>query len=119
MKLQTHIKLQFVVAAIAACCINSIAAVPKTSPGHGYPGKIEPYAGTPELKAGMERFGLTSGWFRRAPLPPANVYRFNPKKCPANELPYLLFSPKRDRKPVPMVLYFGGNGEHEIGRAHV
>ena len=86
--------------------------VPSVLPGHGYPGKLEPYDETSELKARMERFGLTSGWFRRAPLPPSGEYRFNPKKCPANELPYLLFSPKRGRKPVPMVLYFGGTGEH-------
>ena len=59
----------------------------------------------------MERFGLTAGWFRRAPINP-ETYRYEPHRCPVNELPYLLFSPKRGRKPVPMVLYFGGTGEH-------
>jgi len=54
---------------------------------------------------------LTAGWFRRAPINP-ETYRYEPHRCPVNELPYLLFSPKRGRKPVPMVLYFGGTGEH-------
>ena len=80
-------------------------------PGNGYPGELAAYETTPELQMKMERFGLTAGWFRRAPINP-ETYRYEPHRCPVNELPYLLFSPKRGRKPVPMVLYFGGTGEH-------
>ena len=93
--------------------VRSIAlASPNIRPGDGYPGRMEKYEVTPELKRHLERFDLTAGWFRRDPLPPEKVYHFRPDYCPVNELPYLLFSPKRGRKPVPMVLYFGGTGEH-------
>ena len=81
-------------------------------PGHGYPGRLETYDTTPELRRQMARFDLTAGWFRRDSLPPEAEYYCNPAGCPVDELPYLLFSPKRGRKPVPMVLYFGGTGEH-------
>lgn len=93
--------------------VRSIAlASPNIRPGDGYPGRMEKYEVTPELKRHLERFDLTAGWFRRDPLPPEKVYHFRPDYCPVNELPYLLFSPKRGRKPVPMVFYFGGTGEH-------
>ena len=88
------------------------AETARIRPGHGYPGRLETYDTTPELRRQMARFDLTAGWFRRDPLPPEKVYHFRPDYCPVNELPYLLFSPKRGRKPVPMVLYFGGTGEH-------
>ena len=81
-------------------------------PGHGYPGRLEAYEATPELQRLMDRFALTAGWFRRDSLPPEAEYYCNPAGCPVNELPYLLFSPKHGKKPVPMVLYFGGTGEH-------
>ena len=80
-------------------------------PGNGYPGRLTAYETTPELQMKMDRFGLTAGWFRRAPIDP-ETYRYEPHCCPVNELPYLLFSPGRGRRPVPMVLYFGGTGEH-------
>ena len=102
-------------ALFAAMCFttHAIAASPRNvRPGHGYPGRLENYAITPELQRLMDRFALTAGWFRRDSLPPEAEYHFKPAMCPANELPYLLFSPKRGRKPVPMVLYFGGTGEH-------
>ena len=102
-------------ALFAAMCFttHAIAASPRNvRPGHGYPGRLENYAITPELQRLIDRFALTAGWFRRDSLPPEAEYHFKPAMCPANELPYLLFSPKRGRKPVPMVLYFGGTGEH-------
>jgi dienelactone hydrolase len=80
-------------------------------PGDGYPGRLTAYEATPELQMKMDRFNLTAGWFRRAPINP-ETYRYEPHRCPVNELPYLLFSPGRGRRPVPMVLYFGGTGEH-------
>jgi len=80
-------------------------------PGHGYPGRLEVCEITPDLQMKMDRFDLTAGWFRRAPINP-ETYRYEPHRCPVNELPYLLYTPKRGRKPVPMVLYFGGTGEH-------
>ena len=94
---------------IAAAADASMAYI---RPGHGYPGRLETYDTTPELQRQMARFDLTAGWFRRDSLPPEAEYYCNPAGCPANELPYLLFSPGRGRRPVPMVLYFGGTGEH-------
>lgn len=54
------------------------------------------------------KFGMTAGWFRRDALPTGYMERV---KLQANELPYLLFSPRRGAKAVPMVVYFGGTGE--------
>ena len=88
------------------------AETARIRPGHGYPGRLETYDTTPELQRQMARFDLTAGWFRRDSLPPEAEYYCNPAGCPVNELPYLLFSPKHGKKPVPMVLYFGGTGEH-------
>ena len=88
-----------------------VLAAAEVRPGYGYPGKLTPYATSPQLQERMARFNLTAGWFRRAAINP-ETYRYRPDRCPVNELPYLLFSPKRGREPVPMVLYFGGTGEH-------
>ena len=102
---------------MAASCGSVNAAAPSgvfltgVCPGNGYPGKLTAYEESPELKRGMERFGLESGWFRRDAIDPKK-HRVDPRKCPVNELPYLLYRPEPGRKPVPMVLYFGGTGEH-------
>ena len=101
---------------VAACgSVNAVAPsgvfLAGVCPGNGYPGKLTAYEESPELKRGMERFGLESGWFRRDAIDPMK-HRVDPRKCPVNELPYLLYRPEPGRKPVPMVLYFGGTGEH-------
>ena len=88
-----------------------VLAAAEVRPGYGYPGELAPYEASSKLQEQMERFNLTAGWFRRAAINP-ETYRYRPDRCPVNELPYLLFSPKRGREPVPMVLYFGGTGEH-------
>lgn len=77
-------------------------------PGFGYAGRLEPYPASTELRLRMAKFGMTAGWFRRDELP-EDYMRFS--RPQVNELPYLLFSPKRSATPVPMVVYFGGTGE--------
>ena len=77
------------------------------APGFGYPGKFVPYEGTGKLKEGLEKFRMTAGWFVRDPIPAEVI---PPKECP-DRLPWLLYSPAKSRKPVPMVIYFGGTGE--------
>lgn len=77
-------------------------------PGFGYPGEIAEYTSSASLKADMSRFGMSAGWFRRNDLP-AEYTRLQVPQV--NELPYLLYAPKRSTKPVPMVVYFGGTGE--------
>ena len=77
-------------------------------PGFGYPGVIEAYPSSSKLKADMSRFGMSAGWFRRNDLPAEYTHLHAPQ---VNELPYLLYAPKRSTKPVPMVVYFGGTGE--------
>lgn len=78
------------------------------SPGFGYPGTIAAYQASASLQASMAKFNMTAGWFRRAELPDEYVFLEKPQ---ANEIPYLLYTPKRGPKPVPMVVYFGGTGE--------
>lgn len=81
------------------------------NPGYGYPGELTPYEVSSPLQTQMKRYHLTAGRFKRAAINP-ETYDYQPNRCPINELPYLLFSPKRSREPVPLVLYFGGTGEH-------
>lgn len=85
---------------------------PGIRPGDGYPGRLDTYDVTPDLKKHLDRFNLTAGWFRRDPLAEGMLDPRQAKDLLANELPYLLFTPRGGQKPVPMVVYFGGTGEH-------
>lgn len=78
------------------------------TPGFGYPGALSAYRSSAKLKTDMSRFGMSAGWFRRSDLPVEYTHLQTPQ---VNELPYLLYAPKRSTKPVPMVIYFGGTGE--------
>ena len=88
--------------------IGISAPVKGICPGFGYAGRLEPYSPSTELRLQMSKFGMTAGWFRRNELPEDYVRFSRPQ---VNELPYLLFSPKRSATPTPMVIYFGGTGE--------
>lgn len=57
-------------------------------------------------------YRLTVGWFQRARIPDDAIPASWKKAFIANELPYVLFSPQKGQKPVPLILYFGGTGEH-------
>ena len=83
-------------------------------PGHGWGGSLTAYETTPELAAKMARYGLEAGWYNRDGLPrwPGPHYGFSTNACPANRIPFLLYRPKRASNPVPLILYFGGTGEH-------
>ena len=83
-------------------------------PGYGWGGTLETYETTPELSVRMARYGLTAGWYNRNDLPrwPGPHYGFSTNACPVNRLPYLLYCPRRAKDPVPLILYFGGTGEH-------
>lgn len=78
-------------------------------PGYGYPGRLEAYRASPELKAKMAKFCLTAGRFVRQVVP--DGYLMPDEEFPLNEIAYLLYVPKRGPKPAPMVVYFGGTGE--------
>ena len=84
-------------------------------PGDGFPGKISAYKVTPDLKPYLDRFGLTAGWFHRDSISdvPNVIMRH---RLVSNEIPYLLYTPKvspqQQKQAVPMVMYFGGTGEH-------
>ena len=79
--------------------------------GNGYPGSLLPYPETPELQKLMSKYGLTAGYFQRREKEDGVLLNYEP--CfPTNSIPYLLYKPKPGREPVPLVLYFGGNGEH-------
>ena len=84
---------------------------PVAKPGSGYPGRIAPYSVSAELKRHLDRFNLTARWFYRDSLADGMVEPCDVGDLLANKLPYLLFTPKRGQRPVPMVVYFGGTGE--------
>lgn len=80
--------------------------------GSGYPGKLERVRGTPELRTYLDRFGLKAGMFRRASDAEERLGPSKRESLLSNELPYLLFVPRRVSRPVPLLVYFGGTGEH-------
>ena len=88
------------------------AAISSVRPGYGFPGRLAAYDVTPQLKKHLDRFNLSAGWFYREPIDLKTLKDWQAKELLANELPYLLFTPKRGQKPVPVVIYFGGTGEH-------
>jgi Predicted peptidase len=88
------------------------ARAPAVRPGDGFPGRLEKYDVTPQLKTHLERFNLTAGWFRREHVGAELLKEREAEQLIANELPYLLFTPKRGSQPVPVLVYFGGIGEH-------
>lgn len=79
--------------------------------GNGYRGDLLPYPESPALREWMEKFNLTAGYFQRREREDGINLQFD-EDFPTNSLPYLLFTPKAGREPVPLVLYFGGTGEH-------
>lgn len=79
--------------------------------GDGYPGALLLYPESPELRGQMSKYGLTAGYFQRSEQEDGIRQSFS-RMFPTNSLPYLLYSPKPSREPVPLVVYFGGNGEH-------
>ena len=95
---------------ISIISASSFAATPIIPPGDGYPGRVEAYAAEPPLKAHLERYGLTAWWFRRDAVD-MRKHKIEARKLPVNELPYLLYTPKRGQQPVPLVVYFSGTGE--------
>ena len=96
--------------AVLALPLTGLSArVREVRPGDGYPGALQPYRSSSELKVKMSRFGLTAGRFCRDDLP--NDYLLPTEKFSLNSLSYLLYRPKRGTHPVPMVVYFGGTGE--------
>ena len=80
--------------------------------GDGYPGRLERERATPELQVHLDRYGLKAGWFRRAPDAVEQLKPWRRKSLLSNELPYLLFVPRQVSRPVPLLVYFGGTGEH-------
>lgn len=82
----------------------------KILPGDGYPGRLEPWPETAELKARLAKYGFRAGAFQRDAFP--DRFRPTDRFFPTNRLPYLLLAPdRRPPKPLPMVVYFGGWGE--------
>lgn len=101
-------KKEFYLLIVLLALQYSAAGKEAPAPGFGYPGLIVAYQSSAKLKADMSRFGMSAGWFRRNDLPGEYTHLQTPQ---VNELPYLLYAPKRSVKPVPMVVYFGGTGE--------
>jgi len=83
---------------------------PALRPGDGWPGRIEPYVMSLELLKGAAKYDLTPHWFVPAPVDKAVFPQYARYPNP-DRLPYLLYTPKKGTKPVPLVLYFAGTGE--------
>ena len=81
-------------------------------PGDGLPGRVEAYASSDELTAHLKAHTLTARWFVRDPVTSDYYWDYDLTKPPPDRIPFLLHTPTtKDRKPVPLVLYFPGNGE--------
>ena len=97
--------------ALSALALALVA--PTAASGDGRRGRLEPYDEPAELKSLMSRYGgMSAGWYRREHVPAADGAATAAKCYPVDALPYLLVRPKRGTRPVPMVVYFGGTGEH-------
>ena len=107
-------RLLIVLCAILTCqkvaCAKNNSELRRCTLGNGYPGRVLPYAATPELEAKLDRFRLSAGWYVRDKPPPG--CHVDDRKCPTNAIPYLLYTPRNGPRPVPMIIYFGGLGKH-------
>ena len=98
--------------------IKDAIPAPPNPPGDGYPGKLLPYSGSADFKPWLERFHLTAGWFQRNDIHPKYIKDSGHGTLSTNAIPYLLYTPKNVRHPVPIVIYFGGTGEHGTNLVH-
>ena len=85
---------------------------PPVMPGDGYPGKRLPYPVSSDLQPWLERFNLTAGWFQRDDVHAKFLKSRGTDEVMTNAIPYLLYTPPKVRDPVPILIYFGGTGEH-------
>lgn len=93
------------------------------APGHGYPGKIQPYQASTELAANMAKYNLTAGWFVRDPIGTnftesiAMRYFTDSHKEPyPDRISFLQYTPERregriQQEPVPLLVFISGCGE--------
>lgn len=77
--------------------------------GNGFPGKIIPYESSTELHRYLKRYHLQAYWFVRDDYP--HTDDVTPPGTFPKRLPFLLFTPNKKAKKLPIVMYFGGLGE--------
>ena len=99
---------------ILALYANVLVASDGPWPGYGWPGRLSPYPANQTLLDRLDKYKMSAGWFSRDAVPqwPGPAYVFHVSECPTNAIPYLLYSPARSPTPVPLVVCFGGTGEH-------
>ena len=83
-----------------------------TRPGHGYPGALKRYEAASDLQKHLNRYNLKAGWFCREPGAIDSLRSWERGELDSNALPYLLYEPRQTSASVPMIVYFGGTGEH-------
>ena len=73
------------------------------APGHGYPGKIQPYKASEALQANLQRYGLTAGWYARGTVTTnfseraaLDYYAKKNKRAFPDRVPFLLHTPRLD-----------------------
>ncbi len=103
--------LVFPICGIASNRLSASNGIEQTRPGFGFPGTLETISASSSLQASLDRYGLRAYCFRRNRALPTG-YSFNESRCPSQDLPFLLFTPPKPKRNLPLVLYLGGNGEH-------
>ena len=79
-------------------------------PGDGHPGRLESYEAYSTFEEKLKSFQMEAWWFARDSVDPSK-HPPPTDGCP-ERLPFLLFRPERGMRPLPMVIYFGGTGQH-------
>lgn len=122
--IRTRLLFVFLLWSLSVACVYG--SIPEL--GEGFPGTISAYEADSALQKEMSNYNLSAWWFQRNPvinesesdgdgeMEDKGGARARTSKSPNREidsLPYLLFRPNASlRKPVPLLLYFGGTGEH-------
>lgn len=89
------------------------------APGHGYPGRLLPYAAPAGLQTNMQRYGLTAGWYVRDAVATGfseraalDYYARKNRRAFPDRVPFLLYTPESAAtNPLPMLVFLPGRGE--------
>lgn len=86
---------------------------PSVKPGFGWPGTITPYPSSEQLSEKLGFYGMEAYVFRRDSISWDELpgYRFDGTRTNA-VIPFTLFRTQSTEDKVPLVIMFGGTGEH-------
>jgi hypothetical protein len=93
------------------------------APGHGYPGKIQPYTDSSELAVHLAKYNLTASWFVREPIgtnltesTALRYYTESENEPYPDRIAFLHYAPEAQgsriqKAPMPLLVYISGCGE--------